>query len=37
MCQLYIESSTALSDFIDDEEPQEFQVFVGRQKSTSSA
>ena len=32
----YIESPTALSDYTDDEELQEFQVFVGWQKWTSS-
>ena len=38
MLQSYIESDTALSDYyIDDEEPQEFPVFVGLLKWTSSA
>ena len=32
MCEHYIESATALSDDIYDEETQEFLVFVGRQK-----
>ena len=37
MCQPYIESATAFSDYyIDDEETQEFLVFVGRQKWTSA-
>ena len=31
MCHPYIGSATALSDYyIDDEEPQEFPIFVGR-------
>ena len=34
MCQPYIESATALSD-VDDEEPQEFQVFVSRRHHMS--
>ena len=37
MLQPYIESATALSDYIDNEEPQECPVFVGRHKWTSSA
>ena len=38
MCQPYIESATALSDYyyIDDEELQEFPVFVGLRKGTSN-
>ena len=35
MLQHYIESATALSN-VDDEEPQEYLGFVGRQKRTSS-
>ena len=35
MCQPYIESTIVLSDY--DEESQEFVVFVGLQKDTSSA
>ena len=35
MCQPYIESATALSDY--DEESQEFVVFDGLWKGTSSA
>ena len=31
-----IDSATTLSDYDDDEEPQEFPVFVGWQKWTSS-
>ena len=33
MLQPYVESATALSDYIDDEE---FTVFVGQQKWTST-
>ena len=37
MCHPYIESAFALSDYyIDDEEKQEFPVFVGHQKLTSA-
>ena len=34
MCQPYIESATALSDYV--EELQQFHVFVGLRKGTSS-
>ena len=37
MLQPYIESATVLSDCYDDEELQEFPIFVGRQKWTFSA